>query len=141
MSRDEIVALLTRHLEHLARRDPAALASDYTEFATVSSPMFQRVSGRDAIQRSFVSLFDTFPDWEMQFEPPLIDGTRAMTYCTVRASHMGAFMGVAGTGRRFEFTCVLAFDLENGLIARERRIYDFTGMLIQLGVLRGKPAI
>jgi predicted ester cyclase len=117
------------------------LATDYTEDAVIVSPMFPGVRGRDAIERSFVALFDIFPDWEMSFEDPVIDGARAVNCCTVRATQVGAFMGVAGTGRRFEFTCVLAFDVRDGLIAHERRIYDFTGMLIQLGVLRGKPAI
>jgi hypothetical protein len=28
----------------------------------------------------------------------------------------------------------------DGLIAHERRIYDFTGLLLQIGVLRAKPA-
>jgi hypothetical protein len=30
--------------------------------------------------------------------------------------------------------------MRDGLIARERRYYDFTGLLIQLGVLRSRPA-
>ena len=30
-------------------------------------------------------------------------------------------------------------DLENGLIARERRIYDFTGLAVQVGALKAKP--
>ena len=29
--------------------------------------------------------------------------------------------------------------MSEGLIAHERRYYDFTGMLIQLGVLKAKP--
>jgi hypothetical protein len=29
---------------------------------------------------------------------------------------------------------------DDGLIEHERRIYDFTGLLVQLGVLRAKPA-
>lgn len=32
------------------------------------------------------------------------------------------------------------FEMKDGLIAQERRYYDFTGLLMQLGVLRGKPA-
>jgi hypothetical protein len=32
------------------------------------------------------------------------------------------------------------FEMQDGLIAYERRYYDFTGLLIQLGILRGKPA-
>lgn len=141
MIRDDAVALLKRHEEHFARRDPSALTADYTNDAVITSPMFPRVTGRDAIERSFVSLFNIFPDWEIKFEPPVIDGDRVMVLCAVRATQMGPFMGVSSTGKRFEFECVLAFELVNGLIARERRIYDFTGMLIQLGVLRGKPAL
>jgi predicted ester cyclase len=49
------------------------------------------------------------------------------------------FMGIPGSGRRVEFECVLIYDFQDGLIRRERRIDDFTGMLIQAGVLRGKP--
>lgn len=141
MQRDEAAVLLRRHEGSFHRRDPRALAEDYTETAVVRSPMFPDVRGRGAIERSFMSLFDIFPDWEMSFEPPLIDGDRAAQYCLVRATQVGAFMGIAGTGRRFEFTGVLAYELDGGLIARERRIYDFTGMLIQLGILKGKPAV
>jgi hypothetical protein len=32
-------------------------------------------------------------------------------------------------------------EMRDGLIADERRIYDFTGLLIQLGVLRSKPGV
>ena len=58
---------------------------------------------------------------------------------TVSATHVGEFMGLAGCGRRFEIQGVQLFEMREGLIARERRYYDFTGMLIQLGVLRSKP--
>jgi hypothetical protein len=30
--------------------------------------------------------------------------------------------------------------MADGLIVHERRYYDFTGLLIQIGILRGKPA-
>jgi len=34
------------------------------------------------------------------------------------------------------FVCRVA----DGFVTHERRIYDFTGMLVQLGVLKAKPA-
>jgi hypothetical protein len=43
------------------------------------------------------------------------------------------------TGRRIERTMAY-FTLHDGLIAQERRVYDFTSMLMQLGVLKAKPA-
>ena len=44
------------------------------------------------------------------------------------------------TRRRFTVEGVLLFEVGGGLIQTERRIYDFTGLLIQLGVLKSRPA-
>jgi hypothetical protein len=35
---------------------------------------------------------------------------------------------------------VFFYQLEHGKIVRERRVYDFTGLLLQIGVLKAKPA-
>ena len=137
----DMQALFEERTHAWSRRDPAALAAGYGEDAIVTSPMFPHAEGRAAIERSFESLFRVFPDWEITLEPPCITGTRAMQPGKVRATHRGDFMGMPGTGRRIEFDCVLIFDLKDGLIQRERRIYDFTGVLIQAGVLRPKPAV
>jgi steroid delta-isomerase-like uncharacterized protein len=137
----DIQAVLDSRLAAWSQRDPAALAAGYAEDALVTSPMFPHAQGRDAIERSFASLFRVFPDWEVVLEESCINGNRVMQPCRIRATHRGEFMGIAGTGRRIEFDCVLILDFRDGLIQRERRIYDFTGMLIQIGVLRGKPAL
>ena len=138
---DSIHQVLARHQEAFKQRDPKALAANYAQDATVSSPMFPRAEGRAGIELSFTKLFTVFPDWDITQDEPCVDGTRAMRLCKVRATQKGEFMGFPASGRRFEFDCVLIFDVENGFIVRERRIYDFTGLLIQLGVLRGKPAV
>lgn len=134
-------ALFERRAVAWGRRDAAALAADYADDAVVNSPMFPRAEGRASIQRSFESLFRVFPDWEMTCEPPCVDGDRAMQACHVRATQLGEFMGIPGSGKRTEFDCVLVMHLRDGLITQERRVYDFTGLLMQIGVLRGKPAL
>jgi hypothetical protein len=35
---------------------------------------------------------------------------------------------------------VFLYTVKDGQILHERRIYDFTGMLVQIGVLKAKPA-
>lgn len=137
----DIRALFERRRDAWARRDPVALAADYAEDAVVTSPMFPRAEGRAAIERSFATLFRVFPDWDMMCEEPCVDGARAMQVCRVRATQIGEFMGIPGSGKRVEFDCVLVMELGGDRIEQERRVYDFTGLLIQLGVLRGKPAI
>jgi hypothetical protein len=34
---------------------------------------------------------------------------------------------------------VFFYELRDGLIVRERRVYDFTGVLVQVGLLKAKP--
>jgi hypothetical protein len=48
-------------------------------------------------------------------------------------------MGVPPTGKPFRVPMVLVNTLKNGQIVHERRIYDFTGLLVQIGVLKAKP--
>ena len=141
MTRDEILAFFEHRNESWRRRDPDALALDHAEHSTVLSPIFSKVQGRDAIRRSYESLFQAFPDWAMEVEPILIDGDRVAVPFTARATHAGRFMGLDGTGRRFELHGVLVMELRDGLITGERRHYDFTGLLIQLGVLKSKPGV
>lgn len=136
-----IPAVLESLGEAYRRREPAPLAACYAPNAVVSSPMFPHAQGRAAIELSFTSLFRVFPDWEISFDEPCTNGHRAMLACKVKATQRGEFMGIPGTGKRLQFDCVLIFDIKDGLIISERRIYDFTGVLIQLGVLRGKPAV
>ncbi len=137
----DIRALFAARDQSWKRRDPVALAADYADDAVVSSPMFPGAEGRAAIEKSFVALFRVFPDWEMTTEPACVDGSRVMQACRVRATQLGEFMGIPGAGRRVEFDCVLVMEMADGRIARERRVYDFTGVLVQLGVLKSKPAM
>ena len=52
---------------------------------------------------------------------------------------MGSFLGLEPSGRSFHIPAVFTYELRNGQIAREQRIYDFTGLLVQIGVLKAKP--
>ena len=44
------------------------------------------------------------------------------------------------TGRPFEVPMVFLMQIQGQKIVRERRFYDFTGLLVQVGVLKAKPA-
>jgi steroid delta-isomerase-like uncharacterized protein len=140
MTRAELEAFLTRHMASMARHDPAALAADHAIDATVQSPMFATLHGRAAIEESYRALFVSFPDWLMTPLETVIDPPHIALFVTVSATHVNEFFGLPGTHRHAEFQSVRCMTLEDGLIARERRIYDFTGFLVQMGVLRAKPA-
>jgi predicted ester cyclase len=139
MTRDEIQAFLEARRQHWEARDPVRLASDHTDECTVQSPIFGSMRGRQAIEASYRELFKVFSDWTIDEDPAVIDGHRAVTLFTAHGTHTSNLFGVAPTGRRFEIHGVLMLTMRDGKIHAERRLYDFTSMLLQLGVIRAKP--
>ena len=140
MTRPEISDLIARVQDAWNRRDVSALANFHAEDCVVESPVAGgEARGRDAIAKSYEAFFRAFPDLAMQYDEPLIDGNRVVLIARISGTDRGGFMGLQPTGRYVDFPCVLLFDLENGLIARERRIYDFTGLAVQVGAIKAKP--
>jgi predicted ester cyclase len=140
MTREDIREFFEKRQEQWNARDADALANGHAENSTVVSPMFGTLSGRPAIAEAYRSLYTVFPDWTLTIEDLLVDGDQAAQLFSVTATHVGEFMGLTGTNRRFQIQGVRIFRMGGGLIQHERRLYDFTGLLIQVGVLRGKPA-
>jgi steroid delta-isomerase-like uncharacterized protein len=141
MATDELSTFITRHASAWNRHDVPGLCASHADEGVIVSPMFARVEGRAQILASYTALFTAFPDWELGYHDPICEGRRIALPFQVRATHQGEFMGIAGTGRRCEFEGVSLVKLDDELrIAEERRIYDFTGLLTQLGVLRIRPS-
>ncbi len=140
MTRDERQSFAAQHIAAWQRRDPAALAADHAVDGIVESPMFATLHGRQAIEEAYRALFTPFPDWTLTVDDLLIDPPKIAAVATARATHENDFFGLAGTHRKIDVHNVRVLTLADGLIARETRIYDFTGLLVQVGVLRAKPA-
>ncbi|HSC25821.1 MAG TPA: ester cyclase [Vicinamibacterales bacterium] len=140
MTRDEIFALFSRREAAWRNRDAAALAADHSPNGVVVSPTGGVLEGLIEIERIYRVWFVAFPDLQVTTEDLIVDGDRAVLLLRVTGSHSGEFFGMAPTGRRIEVSGAFIYRLQDGLIAHERRILDFTGLLVQVGVLRAKPA-
>ena len=139
MTREEVVQLLGGWQAVWAKRDPVALASIYASDCTVTSPIFGEIKGRSAVEQSNRRLFAAFPDWALTSEDLIIDGDKVVEVTKISLTHVGEFMGLPGTGRKAQIHGARIMRLENNLIKEELRVYDFTLLLMQVGVLRGKP--
>ena len=141
MTSDETRRFISRYVELWEQGDARGLSACYAEHARVDSPMFQVIDGRGAIEKSFTDLFKAFGDPKIRVEDIIIDnegGDRCVTVFTSHGTHRGMLFGLPGTGRRVEIKGAFVMKFEGDRIVSERRLYDFVGMLVQLGVLKAK---
>ena len=136
MTADEVRAFAERHVGYWSALDTAAIAADHTDNGFVDSPSAGPHRGRDAIRKALQGWVDTFPDLRVQAEQIVADTDAAAIVLTLKGTQQGEFFGVPATGRHVAFRMVMVQRFENGLIADEQRIYDFTGMLARLGVIK-----
>ena len=77
---------------------------------------------------------------KLQTERLVIDGNTVVQVATLEGTDIGGFMGLDPSGRSFKAPAVFIYEFLDRKIVRESRIYDFTGVLIQIGLLKAKPA-
>jgi steroid delta-isomerase-like uncharacterized protein len=139
MTKEETTRFFDRWRQAWAAQDVTALANLYASDCKVTSPMFGPMQGRAAVAESFKRLFKAFPDWKLKTEQLIIDNDRAAIVFSTDATHSADFMGLPATGRKAKVSGVLVQKLDDDLIEEELRLYDFTALLVQVGVLRAKP--
>jgi len=141
MTRDEILAMIARRAEAWRRLDAGTLVADYAPDAVIESPLAGGAThGLEQIKQVFQTYFVAFPDLAMEVDEVLVDDQRAAVMATFTGTDRGGFMGMPPTGRHVTIPVVFLYEFKDGKIVRDRRVYDFTGLLIQIGTLKAKPA-
>ncbi len=136
MTADEVRPFAERYVGHLKQLDAAAMAADHTVDGVVESPSAGTHQGREAIGKALEKWFDSFPDSRITTEPIVADTDAAVIVFILEGNQQGEFLGVPAAGQHLMFRGVLILRFENGLIAHEQRIYDFSGVLARLGVIK-----
>jgi len=140
LTRDEMTALFDRRQEAFDNMDADALSGDYSDDCLVDSPAAGTLRGAVAVDRARRAFFEAFPDLKLTTEYLVIDGNTVVQVATLEGTDIGGFMGLDPSGRSFKAPAVFIYEFRDRKIARESRIYDFTGVLIQIGLLKAKPA-
>lgn len=141
MKRKEKDAILEVWLEAWRRRDAIGLAAAFAEDANYTSMLAGTIRGRKEIEALYRSWFTAFPDMVFQEESRLTDRDRTAILWLQNGTHRGEFCGLAGTGRSFTLSGAFFMTFRDGRIISMRSIYDFTGLLLQIGILKAKPAV
>jgi steroid delta-isomerase-like uncharacterized protein len=139
VTRDDLERFLARRERAWFDRDASALAADYAETCLVESPTHGPQTTRDAVRQVFATWFDAFPDLKFMREDVLADGDRVALCFKSTGTHMKPFGVVPASGRAVEIRGVFVITFRDGQIVHERRYYDATSLLVQIGVLKAKP--
>jgi steroid delta-isomerase-like uncharacterized protein len=139
MTRDETQQFFDRRVEAWRRHDIGALMRAHTEDCVLESPLAGKVTGLRGIENVYRAFVTSFPDVTTENLQLIVDGDLIVQIVTFSGTNTGGFMGMAATGKRFSFSAVLICTMRDGLIAHEKRIYDFTGFLLEIGALRARP--
>jgi len=139
MKREDVQALIERRNAAWTARDAAALAATHAPDGTVHSPTGGHLKGREEIERVYRVWLTAFPDVVWQPEEVVIDDDRAVVLAKMTGTHAGEFFGLPATGRHVEAEIAILVTIADGVVTHERRVYDFTGVLVQAGVLKAKP--
>jgi steroid delta-isomerase-like uncharacterized protein len=138
MTRIEIQALVNAWVRAWTAEDLEALLACYDDDAELVSPLFRTVRGISAIERSHQDLFLAFADVQVDVHHVVIDEEQqqAALIFTIHATQQGDFLGFPASRRRTATPSAYVFTLKNGRIVSERRLYDYGGFLMQLGILK-----
>ena len=139
MTRADVMAFFDRRQIAFDNLDAATLAADYAEDCIVDSPTGGTHTGRTAVQKVQQAVFDAFLDMKTRTDSLVIDGNLVAQALNIEGTNIGGLFGLPPSGKPFRFDAVFLYELKDRQIVRERRIYDFTGFLTQIGVLKTKP--
>lgn len=143
MNSDELRAFLDHFRQAWEHQDITALMACYADDCVVVSPIFGTITNKTQVEKSYADLFKAFQTHKVTVVDMVIgneEPPRAVIVWNLQSSHIGEVFGMPPSGKRIERTIAYILTLKNGRIAKETRIYDFTSMLMQLGVLKAKPA-
>jgi predicted ester cyclase len=128
--------VVRRLYEQLVNEQRLDLLDDYfsPDYENHKAP-----GGREGTKQLFVMLFAAFPDVQVSIDSMCGEGDRVWVRITMRGTHRGAFMGMAGTGRTFAATTTNELRLQDGKVVEEWGVTDTLAMMQQLGFLPEAP--
>ena len=135
---DARVAVVDEHLHAENRGDLDAVMATFGNDAVYQDePWGDLRTGRDQVREYYSQLLAALPDLVIDVQSRHVCSDAIVLEVEIRGTHLGAWRGLAATGRsvRFPLCGVFTFDDENRL-ASERIYYDRAQILRQLGVFR-----
>jgi steroid delta-isomerase-like uncharacterized protein len=130
------IAIVEEHLRLENEHDLEGVLLTFGDSARYDDePWDKHYKGRYGVREFYEQLMTALPDLEIDVQHRHITEDAILVEVLIRGTHLGAWRGLAATGRRVEFPLcgVYTFDAQDRL-AGEKIYYDRGTVLRQLGV-------
>ena len=88
---------------------------------------------KEGVRLLYTALRKAFPDFRPEIGWQTVDGDLVTTYKVYYGTHLGAFLGVAPTGRSIHFETVDAMRVRDGKITDHWGVANLLSLMTQLG--------
>ena len=92
--------------------------------------------GFAGLRAFYESFWVAFPDVRITIDDSFENGDKLACRFTCRGTHRGPFMGVAGSGKRIEFSGITILQFRGNRCVERWSQADFLTVLIQIGAIR-----
>jgi len=129
--RDEVNAVMDKMVVLMNHHDLDGCVACYSENAELQDPRFPApVHGSNYVREGFKYWFDAFPDVEVVVVNKIIDGPKVALEWTFEATHLGEYLGVQGSGRRFKVMAAAHFEVRHGKVTRDFSLFDASALRV-----------
>jgi steroid delta-isomerase-like uncharacterized protein len=101
----------------------------------VHAPMGLATEGIDAERDVWLSVLAGVPDLRHDVKEVLVDGDTIAARVVVTGTHLGEFVGLPATGKRFEIDQTTFGHVRDGKLAEVWEVADTASLLKQLGAI------
>jgi len=118
-----------------SRQDlPAAMKLFHPDMLLETPAFGTKARGLAENEAALARFFVSFPDYDVALDGHAGNGETLICWGTARMTMTGDRFGVTPNGRRAVLPVVIQFGFKDGLIARERFIFDLFELCAQSGV-------
>lgn len=111
--------------------DQLAAADLAVHYASAAEP----VRGLERYKEVYAESAAAFPDAQYRIEDVVAEGDRVVTRWTMRATHQGAYQGLAATGKACTVSGISIYRIADGRVGEAWVCSDDLGLFQQLGVV------
>ena len=132
---EEKKAFVRRFAEFINKDVLAPIDEFFATTYVYHNPAMPEVKDLAGVKHFNAMAYSAFPDIQFTIEDMVAEGDKVVYRYSARATHKGAFMGIAGTGKRVTVEGVVISRIVGGKFHEDWENMDMLGLMQQLGVV------